>query len=89
MAASPNHHHTERPGAVGTAVGLAWYLLTWMLVLSAALLVLGGSRIVESTWVRLVLVGMLAVFAVHTWLQSRRREPPSPDERRHRERRGF
>ena len=73
------------------ASGVAWIWVEWALVLTLALIVVGGFVVLEGTTVRIVLAVMAVGAAAHLWLLHRNREEIShdPDLRRHRERRGF
>lgn len=92
MAATHDTHHL--PAArrtITSALGLFWFFVTAGLALTASLIVLGGTRIVESGAVRAVLTTLLVLFAIHAAGQFRHRHEPITDERlvKARERRGF
>jgi hypothetical protein len=76
---------------LNSLIGLLWFFVTAALALTASLVVLGGTGIIASDGVRLVVVSMLGAFAFHGWSQFRHRHEPITDERllRAKERRGF
>jgi hypothetical protein len=85
------HEHHLHTTPVEAAVELFWFFMTACLALTAAMLVLGGGRIIAGTGVRVAVVTMLVLFAAHGWRQHRHRADRLGDDRlvQARERRGF
>ena len=74
-----------------SAAGVAWIWVEMALVLTLALVVVGGFVVLEGTGVRIVLAVMLVGVVAHLWLLHRNSEESAHDPalRQHRERRGF
>ena len=70
---------------------LLWFWATAALVLTLALVIVGGTSYVASPTVQLVLAALFASTAIHVWRQHRRRDElrRDPRLRRGRERRGY
>ena len=88
----PHDRAPHRIAAVWTAaVSLWWFLVLAALAMTLSLVVVGGTQVVASATVQLVLTVLLVAAVIHGALQHRRREALLHDPRLNqlRERRGF
>ena len=89
---TPNNHHHPRHTSVREAVSeLLWFWAISILLLTLALVIVGGTEFIGTAPVQAVMGTMLALSAIHVTYQFRHRGELRRDPRllRDRERRGY